>query len=684
LAIFAPISFLLAALLFVILAILLATGWRRRLQSGLLILAVLVSAGWAGAFFLQTLRPLFTSEFLFLTDMLRYLAWFVFIISIVKHADNTILSPTLRWSAYLVPAALIAVGLLPLGVVEGPDSILVSGSIVVCLIGLALTERVYGSSDPAVRRPIVYLAIAMIGIFGFDLVLYSSAVLTEGIEPGFWAARGFANALIVPFIAVAARRNRDWPVDMFVSRQVAYFSMTLFGAGVYLVLMAIGGYYVKEFGGDWGTALATILVFGAIILLVSVLLSDRLRRKAKVFLSKHFFRNRYDYRDEWRKLTKALYHADESRSLEERSIEAVARIFHSRSGFLLLRDENENYVPVAWWHCDEPESAFFEENHELIRFLREKEWVIDTREYIDNPKAYQGLKIPEWLSQSEFQRLAVPLLQESALIGVLVLEQEHPIKLTYEDTDLLKIVGRQVAGLIDLQLKSMKLAEGRQFQAYSRLAAFMMHDLKNVAAQQSLVVKNAAKHKDNPEFIDDAFQTIEHSVQRVNRLIQQLSERSRKERREKVDLADVLRAVVEQTSDRDPVPIADIESARLKIFADRDRLFAVFYHVLRNAQDACNKDGAVEVSLLSSKGLAVIEITDNGSGMSERFIREQLFKPFESTKGADGMGIGAYQVREYVRELNGYLEIDSALGEGTTITIRLPLAVDDRQEAANA
>jgi putative PEP-CTERM system histidine kinase len=676
-AIVAPVSYALAALLFLILAILVATGWQKRTQSGLLIIAALVSSIWASIQAIQTTGPVFTTDFLFVTEVLRNAAWLVFLVSILERAGQDILSPALRWGAYLVPVALLVIGLLPFGLAEGPESIFVSGSIVLCLIGLALTERVYGSSDPAVRRPIVHLSIAMIGIFGFDLVLFSSAVLTDGIRPGLWSVRGFANAIVVPFIAVAARRNREWPVDMFVSRQVAYFSITLFGAGVYLVLMAIGGYYVKEFGGDWGTALATILVFGAAILLVSVLLSDRLRRKAKVFLSKHFFRNRYDYRDEWRKLTYALYHPDDSKSLGERSVEAVARIVNSRAGFLLLRDEDNRaeFVPHAWWHREEPSGLSLSYEHSLSRFLREKEWVVDTRQYMNDPKFYNGLELPEWLARRDIQRLVVPLLQESELVGVLVMEQQQPINLTYEDTDLLKIVGRQIAGLLDLQLKSTKLAEGRQFQAYSRLAAFLMHDLKNVAAQQTLVVKNAAVHKNNPAFIEDAFETIEHSVQRMNRLIQQLSERSRKEQRKKVDLAEVLRSAVERTHDRKPIPCSSVELAGLRLLADRDRLFAVFYHVLRNAQDACSQDGEITVTLESVNGLALVRITDNGTGMSEQFIREQLFKPFESTKGADGIGIGAYQAREYVRELRGDIQYQSTPGAGTSVTISLPLVV---------
>ena len=680
----APVSYAIAALLFLLLAVLIATGWSWRRQTVLLLIASLVSAVWAAQLTIQSVSGAFTGEQLFVTEIIRDAVWLAFLVAVLGRASGDILSPTLRWSAYLVPPAIIVLGFVPIGSFGTPASVFVSGSIIVCLIGLALVERIYGASDPVARKPIIYLCVAMIGLFGFDLVLFSSAVLSGQIVEGLWVARGLANACMVPFLAVAARRSRDWPVDMFLSRQVAYFGVTFFGAGIYLLLMAIGGYYVKEFGGDWGMAAAAVLVFGAVILLIALLLSDRLRRRATVFFSKHFFRNRFDYREEWKRLSHTLYHPDETRSLEQRGIEAAAQIYHSRSGLLWFRREGEHspLEPVAAWKRELPEGISVEPSSGLVQYLESSNWVIDTKQYKEDPDFYEELDLPEWLITTDAQQIVVPLLQENKLLGLIVLEQDDPITLTYEDTDLLKMIGRQVAGVLAQQEVSERLAEGKQFQAYSRLSAFLMHDLKNVAAQQSLVVKNAEQHKHNPEFIDDAFETIAHSVQRVNRLIAQLAERSRREQRQRVNVAEVLSGVVTDVSDREPRPNLDIKDRNVTVSADREKLAAIFNHVLRNAQDACNADGSINVSLLTDGPMIDVTVIDTGVGMDDTFIREQLFRPFESTKGVDGMGIGAYQVREYVRELKGYLDIDSMPGEGTTVTIRLPKA-SDRQEAGS-
>lgn len=681
--ILAPVSYAFAALLFLVLAVLVAIGWRKRLQSGLLFLASLLSSLWAGQLAYQAVTGEYSIEISFMLEVARDASWLFFLVAVLNKASEDILSPMLRNGAYLVPLVVLFLGFVPVAGFGKPESIYVTGSIVMCLIGLALVERIYGGSDKTSRRPIVFLTIAMVGIFGYDLVLFSSAVLAGEINSGLWIARGMANALVVPFLAVAARRNKDWPVEMFVSRQVAYFGVTFFGAGIYLLLMAVGGYYVKEYGGDWGTAVAAILVFGSVVLLVALLLSDRLQRRAKVFFSKHFFTNRFDYREEWLRLSHTLYHPDESRSLGERSIGAVATIYESESGLLLLRQGGENtpLQPHSVWRRELPEKVSLASDSELATYLQSSTWIIDTHQYKVDPEFYGQVELPGWLTNTSKQNIVVPLLQETSMIGVIVLSQDTPISLTYEDTDLLKIVGRQIAGVLAQQQSSDRLAEGRQFQAYSRLTSFLMHDLKNVAAQQSLVVKNAEKHKNNPKFIDDAFATIDHSVKRVNRLIAQLAERNRKEKRARIEVSKALAEVVKSVSDRKPVPQADVDDCDAMVSADPDRLAAIFTHVLRNAQDATSEGGSINVELVCGTSMIDIAVTDTGVGMDESFIRKNLFAPFESTKGVGGMGIGAYQVREYVRELNGHLDIESEKGAGTTVTIRLPIATGEAADA---
>jgi signal transduction histidine kinase len=109
----------------------------------------------------------------------------------------------------------------------------------------------------------------------------------------------------------------------------------------------------------------------------------------------------------------------------------------------------------------------------------------------------------------------------------------------------------------------------------------------------------------------------------------------------------------------------------------------VLEHLVQNAQEATAAEGKVELRLGRQQELAVIEIEDSGCGMDTQFIRERLFKPFDTTKGNAGMGVGAYEAREFVLGAGGDIQVSSEPGVGTRFTVTLPLAsVEDPTVAA--
>jgi len=174
--------------------------------------------------------------------------------------------------------------------------------------------------------------------------------------------------------------------------------------------------------------------------------------------------------------------------------------------------------------------------------------------------------------------------------------------------------------------------------------------------------------------VDDAIATIANSVSRMRRLMEQLTRGFKTPARVRIDLRAALLNAAERCKALRPKPVLAPIDASILVLADLERLTNVFEHLIRNAQDATPDSGQVEVSMRVANGLACVSISDTGEGMTPEFIRERLFRPFDSTKGSHAMGIGVYQAREYARMLSGQLEVESKVGQGTTFTLTLPVA----------
>jgi putative PEP-CTERM system histidine kinase len=351
----------------------------------------------------------------------------------------------------------------------------------------------------------------------------------------------------------------------------------------------------------------------------------------------------------------------------------------------LRRNEDDPFQCVANWNTrawpDQPVPA----DDPVLEFMRERQWIMDTAELNRDPAMYEGMERPEWLERFPDALLVVPLISSEMLIGFIVLFQSSSaFRLTFEEIDLLRTSGRQIAAYLAQYQADQQLAEARQFEAFNRLTAFVMHDLKNLIAQQSLVVRNAGKHKGNPEFFEDAIATIDNSVARMSRLLKQLQSGESAGPRQAVRLADALQEAIARCSGRRPEPELEMPEQDLLANLERERFVTVLSHLVRNAQDATDDDGSVRVCLRSSGENAEIEISDDGAGMEPDFLRNRLFRPFDSTKGSKGMGIGAYQARAFIVDSGGRLDVWSEPGRGSRFTISLPARVAESAAAVSA
>ncbi|MDH5593061.1 MAG: PEP-CTERM system histidine kinase PrsK [Gammaproteobacteria bacterium] len=679
-------SYSTAAVFFAMLGILLMTSWRGRLQGILLVVAVSVMVLWASvAAYLSASgsNPDLLQRLYYFLESVRYLVWYAFLLKLLhpllsEHGEK---NKTIRFFELAVYGLCIFSIVYPFvgNLIRSTDlrfEITMFGYVLMAITGLALIEQLFRNTKMDERWSIKFLCLGVGGIFAYDFFLYSNALLYKNINMELWSTRGAINALVVPLIAVTAARNPKWSLQVFVSRHIVFHTTALLGAGFYLLIMAAGGYYIRDYGGTWGGVAQITFMFGAMVVLFLLMFSGTVRAKIKVFLNKHFYNYKYDYRDEWTRFTKTLSMDRPDRRFRERAIEAVAEIVESPGGMLWLTRDNNSYQLVTHWNfpVSVREKVFNTES--LIVFLEKTQWIIDLDEYYDEPEMYDELKLPPWLAELKSAWLIIPLMRMEKVMGFIVLTRPRSARtFNWEDSDLLKAASRQAASYLALLDASEALADARQFEAFNRLSAFVVHDIKNVVAQLSLVVKNAERHIENPEFMKDAVYTVQNAVNRMNKLLGQLKQddSTKKDSAKSIDMVKLLSNISDLASVKTPAPEVEFARHGINVIADRERLASVLSHLLQNAQEATTSDGWVKIRLDVYGDNAIIDIEDNGCGMDEDFIKERLFKPFDTTKGNAGMGIGVYESREYISSLGGELDVSSVPGKGTLFQVRLPL-----------
>jgi putative PEP-CTERM system histidine kinase len=617
-----------------------------------------------------------------LVDAARFGAWGLFVASLLPAPPASrrgLLNVKGRDVALGLSAALALGSVLafhwykPLPAVDGRGATAVF-ALWVCtsIVGLSACEQLYRQTSEERRWAVKPLCLALAALCGFDLFMFSDAMLLRQLDYAVWSVRGLAHAMTIPLVILATARNRQWTIDLGVSRRMVYGSLALLLSGVYLLAIAGAGYLVRLFGGDWGRAIQVTFLFGAFLLLALLFFSGTIRAHLRVFVSKHFFAYRYDYREEWLKFTVHLAGPAELPS-PVRTVKALADLVESPAGALWLRDEDGTLKPSARWNFPETAKALPDDSA-LAELLERKGWIVE----IGKPSGDKdgSLQLPNWLEQMSDAWLVIPLPQGDQLLGFVVLARPRtPVDINWEVRDLLKTAARQAAVFLDHVRTAEALAEARQFDAFNRMSAFVVHDLKNLVAQLSLMTRNAQRHGANPEFQKDMLETVEHVVERMNRLLLQLrSGASPVEKPAGVDVAALLARVCAPLRGQARVIEVDAQPA-LRALGHQERLERVVGHLLQNAVDATPEGGRIVLSASREGAEVIVSVSDDGVGMSQAFVREHLFKPFRSSK-PNGMGIGAYESHEYVKELGGRIRVESTAGVGTRVIVHLPLAAD--------
>ena len=640
--------------------------------------AVVASAAWglAGLADLGSSKIVFRHLAVFF-DQLRYAAWVWFLLSLMRPPSGNPLKG--HWGLLLL--ALMAVGLaanLYLGTVAHASrnalQVLVACQLGWAVLGLLLVEQVFRNQVEKTRWGAKPLCLGLGTLCLFDVYLFSHAMMFGGFDADALDARALVHAMSTPILLMASRRDAKWLARVQVSKTAAFYSASLLLIGAYLLFVASAGYYVRFFGGSWGGAMQVALLAAAGVLLILLMLSGALRARLRVFLNKHFFSYRYDYRLEWLRFTGMLSAKSAPEDVGGLAVRGLADMVECPSGSLWFKALGDaQYVQSAHWNM--PAVAHREDlDSPFCQFLREREWIIDLAAVRSNTDIQAAAaQTPGWLLALPTAWLVVPLLVGDDLLGFVVLGQPRTaIEIDWEVRDLLKTAARQAAVFLAQMHATESLLEARKFDAFNRMSAFVVHDLKNIVTQLSLMLKNAERHKHNPEFQQDMLITVENSLDKMRQMMLQLREGERPAGHTSgVDLAPMLQRIEQAARQRGrqlEVEVVDRVATR----GHAERLERVIGHVVQNALDATPATGRVWVTLSQAVGRASVVVGDTGAGMSQEFVQSRLFRPFSSTKSS-GMGIGSYESFQYVKELGGSIDVKSEMGQGTVMTLLLPL-----------
>jgi putative PEP-CTERM system histidine kinase len=612
-------------------------------------------------------------------ETLRSLVWVALLLSLARRIGAERARPLVR--NFAIAAALLGtVALADLLPAVSPQGLLPSlgaptllARFAIAILLLVIAENILRNADEAQRWHVSLPCIALGGLAGFDVLLYADAALSGQFSVTLVDARAVLTALAMPLLAIAAVRDRRLRRDPPVSREVVFRGATLVVAGTFLLGVGAAGEALRALDADWGRTAQASLLAGAALVLAVALSSGSVRSRLRRLVVDHFFTARYDYRREWLRCVAALSAPDDEAPAETRAIRAIADPVDSPAGVLLLRDgaEGGGHGWAGSWNL--PARPFaLGSSHPLGALLGRGEMVAAFGNGAAPPADLVAAYGTLWL--------AVPLQHpREGLFGIVLLAPPRaPFPLDAEVFELLRTLGREVAMFLAERRAAERLVDSRRLQDYAKRFAFVAHDVKTVSSQLTMLLANAEENLSDPEFQRDMLTTVRASATRINTLIARLRQdegdgmTDRAAAPEAGTLDPLARLAAIAAGRAHPVELRQEGGAPGLVAATGANFDAMVTHLLDNAAEASPPGAPVVIRLAAEAGRAVIEIADRGPGMSPEFIRDRLFRPFDTSKPG-GSGIGAWQARDLARRAGGDLAVVSRVGEGTTMRLLLPL-----------
>ncbi len=632
----------------------------------------------------RSLNPEFWRNLEFAGQIFLPVPWLVFS---VVFARTDITNRLRKWRAGIVAVSLLSVFCISIFLYtcshNGGHAIAHVRYWITVFLVIALTlilanfEWTLRSGEQRQRWRIKILIVGIASIFLFLIYSYSYLLLFPAADFEFSDVTPSVILLGSCLAAISLLRHSMGDVDVSVSMDVVRKSVIVMVVGVYLLSVGLVGQMVRAFGGDFSSYLQVVFVFLALVFIVLVLLSTRARQTAKMFVNRHFYRSKYDYRKEWLRLTDSLSSKLNVHDLASSLANLLAEIFWIDTTFLWLRDDKEDVLTMVYPGNGGPADPT-RGNSALLRLRGEWDRPVLLNDLAGNPGfAENGGEQTTFLREMGVS-LLVPLMLETRLVGVLGLSNSrHGVPFDTEDLALISTIARQAAsGLLSAQL-AKDIVRSKEIETFHLFSTFVIHDLKNFVSMLSLVARNMEKNFSNPAFQKDAVTSVSQTVEKMKRMMEGLSALSRSSvpRMTEMDVNEVIREALREMKGAIRSRVIEDYRNLPKIRVDPEQMMSAIKNLVKNADEATNNRGEIRLTTEVKDGKVLISVADNGCGIPKEYLNGELFTLFASTK-SDGFGIGLYQAKRIVESHGGRIDVESQVGRGSTFRIRLPVVME--------
>lgn len=554
----------------------------------------------------------------------------------------------------------------------------------IVLIGIVLVlsnlEKTFRASVGTMRWRIKFLILGLAVIFGARIYTGSQGLLFSAQDLPLMQIENIALIIGCGLMAVGYARSGFAEIDIYPSQAVLHGSITMLVAGGYLFVVGVLAQIVAAMGGVRHFQAQVFLVLMGLAGLAVLLLSDRVRQERRRLISRHFRRPQHDFRKVWTLFTERISSASDEGELCNAVAKLICETFDVLSVTIwLLNNEGNRLLMGA------STSQSRKENGGTQALTKEEGLEIESLQKHISPFDLEQVE-DSWVdllrqaNRAEFRsggcRIAVPLVSGNHWLGVAIVgDRVSGLSYSGEEFDLLKCIGDQTAAsLLNLRLAEENL-RAKELEALQTVTNFFVHDLKNTASTLSLMLTNLPVHFADPAFRDDAMRGIRSVVERINRLIGRAGSLRRQIELKitECDLNSLIKESLETLDGDGSVTwrskLEDIPG----VLGDREQLQSVVTNLLLNAREAVGPEGGwVRVETTCRDGRVLLVVADNGCGMSPRFVKDSLYRPFQTTK-KKGLGIGLFQSRLIVEAHRGAITVSSQPGVGTTFQVWLPL-----------